>query len=95
MGSRALKHYMINQLMQLKIPPPLKKISDQNSGPWPNRVWALDLLEQMVQFFSFQPSQLSDSHFTQNPSPQIVLSLPVCRNRNRKWKITMSSLTVQ
>ena len=81
---------MINQLMQRKIPPPLKKSLRPEQKAFAEQVWVLDLLGQMAQFLSFQPSQLSDRHFTQNPSPQIVLSLPVCRNR--KWKITMSSL---
>ena len=32
MGSSALKHCMINQLRQIKIPPPLKKISETRTA---------------------------------------------------------------
>lgn len=42
-GSRAPEHCMINEPMQLKIPPPLKK-----PQALAKQVWALELLRQMV-----------------------------------------------
>ena len=41
---------MINQLMQLKIPPPLKKSLRPEQQAFAEQVWVLDLLGQMAQF---------------------------------------------
>lgn len=57
------------------------------------QVWAAELLRQTAPFLSFQPGQLSDRHTHKilPPPPKITRGLPVCRDGNRNWKITMSS----
>lgn len=93
-GSRALEHRMIDQLTQLKFPRLSQKTSETRTAGLSQTGLGTRLARANGTISVSSPVSCLTGTSHRIP-PQIVLSLPVCRNKNRKWKITTSSFTVQ